>query len=91
MIIIVSCLPALSGLAQDGETLGHDFVFNQPVDVTLACSGMAGWPKFAVELGFVDEFGRSEACALASSVLRPHLHVRGRLIVFCGRTLCYST
>jgi hypothetical protein len=49
---------------QDDEFVVDDFVFNHPIDMSLACSGLAGWPRFFIELGYIDEFGRDEICAL---------------------------
>ena len=48
--------------AQEEVTHADHFTFNHPLDMTLACSGLAGWPKFLVEVGFLDEYGRSEIC-----------------------------
>ena len=35
-------------------------IFNQSIDLTFASSGLTGWPKLFLEVGFVDEFDRQD-------------------------------
>eukprot|EP00455_Lapot_gusevi_P003598 TRINITY_DN11466_c0_g2_i1.p1 TRINITY_DN11466_c0_g2~~TRINITY_DN11466_c0_g2_i1.p1 ORF type:complete len:181 (+),score=18.01 TRINITY_DN11466_c0_g2_i1:65-607(+) len=63
-----------------GEDDGHSWIaernedeklaiFSHPLDVSYACTGISGWPRLALQIGFVDEFGRRDLAGYGSCMI----------------------
>jgi hypothetical protein len=61
-----ACVRLISLFSQGFE---ETINFCHPLEVIYACTGLGGWPKLYVELGFLDSHGRSDLSAYFSLYL----------------------